>query len=132
MAREEDTGMGTALSGLAARREEERSKNENRSARSRNNICGKPRSRMCLRRAWIFNKPERCAEAVLAVGSRPCFKTRNVCLSERSMHWVPPGTEMPKMWNKKLENACIKATLKSYARYLKGQEKLPLCIFDVH
>jgi hypothetical protein len=35
MAREEDTGMGTALSGLAARREGERSKNETRSTRSR-------------------------------------------------------------------------------------------------
>jgi hypothetical protein len=120
--------MGTALSGLAARREGERSKNENCSARSRNDICGKPRSRMCLRRAWIFNKPERCAETVLAVGSRPCF----FAWAKDQCTWVPPETEMPKMWNKKLENACIKARLKTYARCLKGQEKLPLCIFDVH
>ena len=35
MAREEDTGMGTALSGLAAHRKWERSKNETRSTRSR-------------------------------------------------------------------------------------------------
>jgi hypothetical protein len=69
-----------------------------------------------------------CSPSVLADALKP----GTFAWAKDQCTWVPPGTEMPKMWNKKLENACIKATLKTYARCLKGQEKLPLCIFDVH
>jgi hypothetical protein len=69
-----------------------------------------------------------CSPSVLAHALKP----GTFAWAKDQCTWVPPGTEMPKMWNKKLENACIKASLKTYARCLKGQEKLPLCIFDVH
>jgi hypothetical protein len=69
-----------------------------------------------------------CSPPVLAHALKPGTRA----WAKDQCTWVPPGTEMPKMWNKKLEKACIKASLKTYARCLKGQEKLPLCIFDVH
>lgn len=58
-----------------------------------------------------------CSPSVLAHALKP----GTFAWAKDQCTWVPPGTEMPKMWNKKLEKACIKASLKTYARCLKGQ-----------